>query len=341
MEQGSKGWVQAYHFAEDTKSFQYWTCLHWSMTQLTPGSMDLQPKNTLERIASVFVLLFSLVVFSTFVSSITSGMNRIFNAKKQQQTQLWSLRRFLRQHHIPHELTFRINRYVGLIFQSQRGFIQRKDVELLHLLSRPLHMELVTALYNRFLVVHPFFELLERKDRAVMRKICDTAIQSMHLGKGDSLFSIGGRCEHMYFLTTGILLYDPKKVGYVAVPCCTGLWCCEAVLWTKCIHRGSMRAKVECEVICLSAQMFQDIVAHEAIDPQLPRNYGHAFVQALTMLVVDDEGTLSDLQADLMDDIAIRAVVKPVSQLSTLAARGRIKLARGTLKHVHSFLGTR
>merc|ERR1719191_2017613 len=66
------GWASA--FNGSSVSYRYTTALHWSLTQFTPASMDLHPTNTLERAYSVVVIMLALVVFSSFVSSITAAM---------------------------------------------------------------------------------------------------------------------------------------------------------------------------------------------------------------------------------------------------------------------------
>ena len=50
--------------------YRYATSLHWSLTQFTPSSMEVVPMNTKERIFAVCVLLFALIVFSSFVMLI-------------------------------------------------------------------------------------------------------------------------------------------------------------------------------------------------------------------------------------------------------------------------------
>mmetsp|Transcript_53286 Transcript_53286/g.84570 ORF Transcript_53286/g.84570 Transcript_53286/m.84570 type:complete len:194 (+) Transcript_53286:2-583(+) len=172
---------------------------------------------------------------------------------------------------------------------------------------------------------------MEDKDRAVLRKLCDTAVSSTHLASSDVLFSVGGRCAQMYFLTTGLLNYDPQRKGCVAVPVYKGLWCCEAVLWTRWVHRGSMKAKLECELIGLVASKFQDIVSQECVDWQLPRSYAKAFVQALRyQQEVDGNNSLNDLQVELLDNMAVVGVLH--GSQAEIPAGARRTLTRGIFK---------
>merc|ERR1712032_674460 len=45
----------------------YFTSLHWSLTQFTPATMDVAPTNATERAFAVFIVLFALMCFSSFV----------------------------------------------------------------------------------------------------------------------------------------------------------------------------------------------------------------------------------------------------------------------------------
>merc|ERR1719159_2081419 len=52
--------------------YQYTTALHWALTQMTPGSMQVFPTNSQERVYNVFILLFCMMVFSSLVSSLSA-----------------------------------------------------------------------------------------------------------------------------------------------------------------------------------------------------------------------------------------------------------------------------
>merc|ERR1712176_173624 len=54
--------------------YAYSTALHWSLTQFTPASMEVTPKNAYERFFNIVVIVMALVIFSSFVSSITQAM---------------------------------------------------------------------------------------------------------------------------------------------------------------------------------------------------------------------------------------------------------------------------
>merc|ERR1711939_631548 len=62
--------------------YAYSTSLHWSLTQFTPASMEVTPKNYAERLFNVFIILLAMVYFSSFISSIQQAMMHIRNMNK-------------------------------------------------------------------------------------------------------------------------------------------------------------------------------------------------------------------------------------------------------------------
>merc|ERR1712050_445383 len=95
-----------------------------------------------ERVYSIIVLVFALIVFSSFVSSITSAMNQLKQMGSDNRKQMWLLRRYLTQRHIPHMLATCIHRYVEYQEKRHTGFVQESQVKLLSCLSDRLRNEL-------------------------------------------------------------------------------------------------------------------------------------------------------------------------------------------------------
>ena len=71
---GGTWWGEKYGTADaDDVPYQYLTSLHWSLTQFTPASIDVRPVNSVERAVVVVVIVLGMVIFSSFVSLITSA----------------------------------------------------------------------------------------------------------------------------------------------------------------------------------------------------------------------------------------------------------------------------
>jgi len=283
---GSKNnsWVYFYGFNQVPLSYQYLTSFHWSLTQFTPASMNVNPNNVNERLFAVLVLLFAMIVFSSFVSSITAAMNQLRNLGTKNGSQLWLLRKYLREQCVSRDLYLRLTRYATVTAERLEKKVHQRDVLYLNLLSGPLRVELTTELFKPVLTVNPFFDRLGRQYISLMQKICCTALATVSFSRGDILFHPGEEASSMYLLTKGHMWYsmlaqmkfsdEPMNSQSKSSAGGTDFkikeWCCEAVLWVPWVHCGRMRAKAESEVATLDAKRFRELaVLHPASMPFL------------------------------------------------------------------------
>merc|ERR1719277_2137023 len=64
---GITNWVDVGQVNGTKTVYLYATSLHWSLTQFTPASMEISARNLWERLFSICVLLFAMLVFSSIV----------------------------------------------------------------------------------------------------------------------------------------------------------------------------------------------------------------------------------------------------------------------------------
>merc|ERR1719313_3303854 len=102
------GWIEFHGFEDAPLGYQYLSSLHWTLTQFTPAGMEVYPHNSIERAFAVIVLLFALLFFSSFLSSITSCMTQLRQLNYATNHQFSLLRRFLKERNIAPELSIRI-----------------------------------------------------------------------------------------------------------------------------------------------------------------------------------------------------------------------------------------
>merc|ERR1719163_1778554 len=88
------------------------------------------------------VLLFGLVLFSSFISSITASMTQLRNLEGDKSKQFWLLRRYLRQNGINTNLSWRILRYVEFACGEQKNLVPESKIWVLQLLTHQLRHEL-------------------------------------------------------------------------------------------------------------------------------------------------------------------------------------------------------
>merc|ERR1712110_795830 len=97
-------WVQMHFEDEDGVAYRYATSLHWSVTQFTPASMEVSATNLSERIYSVVTILCAMVVFSTFISSITEAMTHLRKVNSRRDEEYAVLRAYFTENKVSMEL---------------------------------------------------------------------------------------------------------------------------------------------------------------------------------------------------------------------------------------------
>merc|ERR1719469_955566 len=160
MSGGLQNWVDDGGVTGEPTPYLYMTSLHWSLTQFTPASMDISARNLWERLFSVLVLLFAMLVFSSIVASITAAMTALRNLQGNEMRQFWLLRRYLRQRDIKQSLSDRIIKFLEYRSTIQGNLVQRDKVPVLGGLSEALQDELMHEMHSPELVKHPFFHNL-------------------------------------------------------------------------------------------------------------------------------------------------------------------------------------
>lgn len=310
--EGWDSWPEVYRMTDQPWEWCYLTSFHWSITQFTPASMNVQPQNVPERVYALGVIVLAMVMFSSFVSSVTNGMNRLWSLRSKQNQELWMFRKYLRQHEISRSLTVRLNRYIQVVLETQQRQLSGKDIRILSLLSEPLHLELQTELFLKHLIVHPLFNHMQVMTPNIIRMLCADVIKQQSLSKGDKIFYAGERAHSMYFLIRGVMLYQPPQAGSVPVPFHCRQWCSEAPLWTSWKHMGVMRAKFECEMLTLEASKFQDKVTQHHLKLSTIVSYGAMFVSVLNQILHGETSgntNLSDIQMDLLGSDGMHLLV--------------------------------
>lgn len=205
-------WVDRSGLPERSFWYKYFTSLHWSLTQFTPASMEVVPCNAFERVYTVCTVLFALVTFSSFVSSLTGAMTELRNLNSEKLAKCMVLRRYLRENRIEASLTSRIWGWVEHK-PTQRRRTRSADVEMLGMLPRRLQIELHQQIYEPVLIRHPFFHRFSLARPADMRFIYE-CLREMPVDIGHEVFVEGQASEHMLFVFEGSLSYvygDPDS----------------------------------------------------------------------------------------------------------------------------------
>eukprot|EP00913_Durusdinium_trenchii_P010774 g10107.t1 len=272
-------WLEHTSVINDNLAYKYFTSLHWSLTQFTPASMEVTPRNEIERLFNVVVIMSAMVIFSTFISAITNAMNQLRNLNSERNEQASLLRRYMQQNNVSPPLKARV-------LQSIKALSQTRSREV----------------YAPHLAVHPFFYVCNVCFSMQSRKIQSTCLAEKSLSTSQELITSGENATHMYFVIGGILDYladergdnearKRKKNGLV-----------EAALWVKWQHNGTANTNHGCELISVDAGGLQSILK----DEKPVRQYANMFWKHFS----DNPDTLSDVwcEEEVLFDWATRAM---------------------------------
>eukprot|EP00928_Gymnodinium_smaydae_P017849 TRINITY_DN16813_c0_g1_i1.p1 TRINITY_DN16813_c0_g1~~TRINITY_DN16813_c0_g1_i1.p1 ORF type:complete len:787 (-),score=139.73 TRINITY_DN16813_c0_g1_i1:17-2377(-) len=208
----SRSWVKVWSEATEfdgrgpSVAYAYATSLHWAWTQMTPGSMEVAPVNLIERIFSILVLITGLIIFSSFVSSITASMTQLRALKGEASTEIWQLRRFLRQYDVSSDLSFRVLRFAE--YRSKRKkLVPEFNIAAIKSLSDQLRNELRYSISFSCVQAHPLFIMVRRVSHLPMSQILANALHERTLAAQDVLFFAGASATACHFLVSGEVSY--------------------------------------------------------------------------------------------------------------------------------------
>eukprot|EP00439_Symbiodinium_sp_Y106_P011947 s6473_g1.t2 len=262
-------WILASNLEHATFTELYLSSLHWSLTQFSPATNNIAPQNVLERSVAAFVVIFALLVFSSFVSSITNHMNqlRITNARMIEEDM--QLRNFFEKRMISVDLSGRIQH----LFKKGSGLHMRRphigDIPFLKEMPESLRIHLHNELYMKHFYDMPVFSKIIPLDRSLFSKICHHAFEERFYPASFEVFVDGSNAKFTIINVNGDLDYswmqsawDPHRSArgvshattLVKVP--LGAWLAEAALWSDWTHRGLLESVSPSEILLLDVSSF-------------------------------------------------------------------------------------
>jgi len=286
-----RSWSKEYKWAEKDVGEQYLVSLHWALSQFSGGIEELAPTGGVERFYTILVWVISFIAGMVMLSFLTSCLTQQYIINGSGARQMASLKKYLSQNKIPKNLIKRLCRSAK---HAISGDLQPESVDLLHVVSEPLRIEMHYEMFSRIVAAHPFFSEFLREGNHVMRRVCHSCMTMLLLDSGDVLFQKGDEPAEgkMYFVVSGSFEYlDKFLVAHNVGP---DQWLGEAALWTTWMHQGTLTAISDAKMAVIEADQFQEVCNHYMKKAKgagfNPKNYAATFVDHLNQL---DE--LSDL----------------------------------------------
>jgi len=315
---GTPGWVSEFEASSSDTSLAhtYTTSLHWSFAQFTPASMEIGPHNLSERVYAIIVLLGGLVVFSSFVSSITAAMTQLHQVNKQATRQAENVRKYIHDNKLSLDLGNRIVSFARRAKNSSRRRVHESEIEIFQVLPQSLKIQVHWEVYSPILHPHPLFYNFADVGDAVLLEICNTAMSEQSLSTSQELFTYGQGAVNMYFILSGELEYFHHSQDQCTCTFARGQqkssWCSEASIWLKWEHQGRLVAMSHSEFAILSASTFRRIVSEFTDIFVVCKEYAIKFQEMVQGMPVDtpvdvwdimteDSDTLKEMAMDCFD----------------------------------------
>lgn len=305
--------------------YAYLTCLHWSLCQFTPASMEVQPANPLERGFAALTVLFALIVFSYIVGSITGSLTQLRMMSETITRETLKLRRFLRRNAVPIGLSLRIRRFVEFELKRRQQPVNQQSVGCLAVLSEQLQTELSFALVQPTLNTHALFEALVKSNGGslLMEKASQT-FEKKTLALDDWEFLPYTPATAMRFLLAGQLRYvrtidngdlDPFTDESIIDP--GRQWISEAVMWVAdWEYVGELSATIESHLLLISPKCILSLIDAYPICHKMLKNYANDFVMWVSNLSPEE-------MTDVLEPIFVTMLMKSVNRAKTEKPNGQ------------------
>jgi len=296
-------WIRTQRLADKTIDYRYLTSLEWSVSHFTLGHTGIQPQNSYERVFATGMLIMGMVFFTGFTSYITIAMLSLRDQKSASSTELWLLRKFLRQNKITRGLSYRVLRYAE--FSSQNGkneLLSEDSVLLISYLSDGLRSELrFEASFSSFLR-HPLIEQAVLISRGGVHALAEGALSHKSFAANDIIFRDGNKGTSMYVVESGEINYQHKVQGLGSrKELAEGDWACEQSLWVAWTTQGTLSSRTNSTMICCEPISLGEVVNDDPELLALMGLYAKRFTDWLNGVGV---------QPDNLTDVFIGAVVR-------------------------------
>eukprot|EP00930_Biecheleria_cincta_P016703 TRINITY_DN13482_c0_g1_i1.p1 TRINITY_DN13482_c0_g1~~TRINITY_DN13482_c0_g1_i1.p1 ORF type:complete len:899 (+),score=149.28 TRINITY_DN13482_c0_g1_i1:42-2699(+) len=276
-------------YEESSEEFQYLTALHWAMSQMTPGSMEVFPTNSLERSCNIFCLLCCLLFASSLVSVLSAKMIEFKMFRQQEMKQMDELRQFFHAHHVEGALAQRIFHHVAIKVKSAKPLVV-DNVMAVKLLSNTLRQELHSELFRDKLLRYPI--VFAWPDDVIRRLIRFVAVTHTVLKAEEELFTASTSPDVFYLFMQGHLRFsvDPTEssqtVGMTA-EVEEGTWLAEPALWMQWKHRGTVHSVADSVLLILKVGLFRKALKSEPQIASFAGDWARAFAKTARLQQAD------------------------------------------------------
>ena len=207
----STTWVTAARVIDSSYGTKYITSLYWAFTTMTTvGYGDITPFTINEKIYAMFTMILACGVFAYTVGSIGSLVSKQNAVENAYREQIVGVNRYMKKKTLPHELQFRVRRYLEYVWENKRKN-NMDEKQILTLLSEPLRDEIYTHIHGVVIKHCEVFKIYDSHFISLLTK----ALESETFAPGDIVFQDGEFSNKMYFIQNGTVDIYQKATNSV------------------------------------------------------------------------------------------------------------------------------
>eukprot|EP00928_Gymnodinium_smaydae_P038632 TRINITY_DN26606_c0_g1_i1.p1 TRINITY_DN26606_c0_g1~~TRINITY_DN26606_c0_g1_i1.p1 ORF type:complete len:951 (-),score=96.39 TRINITY_DN26606_c0_g1_i1:283-3084(-) len=268
--------------------YQYTTSLHWALSQMTPGSMQVAAHNTAERSFNITVLLFGMFAFSTIVSAVSSKMAQHRLRMQDQIATMSTFDRFVRQERVSSELAISMRKQIQERLNESKSLVFG-DVQAFHLLSKSLRTQLHVELFDPQIMSLPTFFMCSKLEATFTSKLfSDDVVEVRLLSHAQPLFAVRETAVAAYHIIRGGIKYaHTNQSADTWTDVSAGEWLSEVALWCKWRHKGVAEAAKISEICAVKASELLESLRESPMLFDLVSSYAFAYSRVLNQTELD------------------------------------------------------
>mmetsp|Transcript_77240 Transcript_77240/g.250190 ORF Transcript_77240/g.250190 Transcript_77240/m.250190 type:complete len:816 (+) Transcript_77240:201-2648(+) len=328
-DQDSINWIAKNELDGTDTGYVYTISLHWVMTQFSPATNNIVPTNFRERAFALAVVVYALIVFSSFVSGLTNAVNQLRRINLERTLEESLIQQFLKSKSISQSLSSDIKSFFRNSYEARRTRVREKDIPFFAEIPKALLVALHVEVYLPRLQTSALW-IFHSIDEGLLAKVAHHSMSEHAVLPGQDVFEKRSQAKGVYCSLSGRLTYDmmydkfSRVAGvsvstgslngalrdeYSATDILPGEWMAEMALWVVWEHQGQLIAKDMCELTTLDCEAVgrvSETCSKGAID--LVRRFV-VMLLALKRVNEPTESPLSDcpLEAELLLNAASRA----------------------------------
>lgn len=253
-------WVNAQSLALEPIPYKYVMSLHWSLTQFSPATNNISPTNYTERCFAVTIVLFALIAFSSFLSSITGLVTQLKSLSNGVRRDEARLRDFLSTRRVRLNLRNRMWRFFRTYNRQARRFSVESGIGFLKVMPESMLIELHREVYFKTLLSSAVFGAMLHVEAVLFEKVCHIAMSESVWVPNQDVFVSGKAASRAFAVTSGTLVYTTVCDDFVAHHVTIGDWVSEVMIWVRWIHCGQLQATSSCSVVEVLSAEFQTLI---------------------------------------------------------------------------------